>query len=409
MIRQKLHHFRNIWVRGWEPLGVNGSYVANNQQGSHIVNNNYECTCLKELQCTSDSHANYVDFCGGWGAASFSLETLLYRARRGLAEFSDDITSFTSVRFAKIIIWGVPTANLDWVLVGSTHFANQKQELKNWKKYAQPLKMMLKPHRLFVPSRDRTRKKLFFKKKYYAGTQFTNEFYDKLFFYDKPFFNYIWSYVDLDLPVGVPQNDQFYTSLLGSNIYKNEWYKKKSENWLDREEYSKDGVKQGIDSSVFSSWSAFIQTAFNNLKTVMFGKSVKQGPMQPPVLLAPKLQQASFFYNIQLQAAGRSVAASAGGTASEIPIPKCPCQLLQADAQCSAHLEHSEVGPNGTISSETFGRIVGTDNQDELSLTSAEESDSSNTGESETEEIQEQADETQYPHLRRILELLQKK
>lgn len=353
------------------------------------------------MECTSDGGASYVDFCGGWGSASFSLETLMYRANRGLAKFSDNITQYTSIKFVSIVIWGVPEPDLDWVLTGTTHFSNAKVELGNYKRYAQPLTMMLEPNRLFVPSYKRSNKRLFYKKKFYAGTQFTNELYDKYFFYNKPFFTYNWSNIDLELPVGVPQNDDFYTRLLGNSVYKNTWFKKKSENWLDRQEYTKPPQSLS-DASVFSSWSAFFATVWESFKKNMFGTDVKQAPMQPPVLLAPKLQQASFFYNIKLQAAGRSIAGLHGGKASEIPKPECPCK--STNTQCSAHLDPDEVGSTGTISSETFRRIVGTDNQDELSFTNI-----SSSGESSSEEEEEQIDETKYPLVRSLYELLKKR
>lgn len=384
-------------------MGVNGSYVEAVSKGSHIINNNFECKCLKDLQCGTDSHS-WIDFAGGWGTASFSLQGLLWRAGRGLCEFSEDVTKYTSIRFCKLVIWGIPEPDLDWVLVGTTHFTHNKAELANFKRYAQPLKMMLKPDRLFVPSLKRSTKKLFYKKKYVAGTQFTNELYDKHFFQDKPFWTYIWSNIDLTLPVGVPKNDNFYSTLLGPGIYKNDWFKMKNENWLDRSEYDKPPTV--VDSTLPTTWSAFFDFAVNSVKSLFQTNAVKQAPMVPPVLFAPNLQQAGFFYNVLFQAGGRSVAAVTGGAASEIPRPSCPC-APKSGTQCSACIRDGDLSPGGTISSKAFRRIAEPDHQDELSFTTISEEEDS--GEDSSSEESEQDNETEYPTIRRVLELIKKR
>lgn len=407
VIKQKAKNLKWIHCRGWEPLGINGTYIESKTQIGHVVNNNWQCKTFENFDCSKRSGVNYVDFCGGWGSASFSLASLLVRASAGLCEFSDDFTQYDSVRFVSITLWGVPAPDLDWVLVGTTHFSVNTNELNNYKKYSNPIYLMLKPKRLFTPSLKRSRKRLFYPRKFYAGSQFTNELYDKQFFVNKTFFTYNWSYIDLELPVGTPQNDAFYASLSGLN-YKNEWYKDKKGSWLDREEYS-NSRHVSPDSTLFSQWSAFITTVFNKVVDFFQGNEVKQAPGAPPILKAPTLQEASFFYHVKFQAAGRTIPALRGGSVAEIPRPSNPCPGQQSNFECSGCLGAGDISSGGTISSEAFRRITKSDHSSEFSDTNTgeeeeEDEDSSYSRLSESEEEGAPTYETLNTYLRKLIE-----
>lgn len=406
VIRQHFYNAKYIYVRGWEPLGINGSYIEGQNKATHLTNNNWKCEALKGLDCkTERTNTSYVDLVGGWGKASFSIQGLLQRATMGLCDFSEDITQYTSARFVSITIWGVPVPDLDWVLFGQTHFTYDKQELKNLEHYANPIRLMMKKGRLFCPSLKRSQKRLFWRRKFKAGTQFTNEFYDKGFFYNKPFWTYIWSYLDLVLPSGVPNDDNFMKQVLVNANFKNEWYKEKDCAWTNRKQYQ---TQKPVDGGLWNAWSAFISSgSISEFAKKVFGNNVKHAPGAPPILPAFQLQQGSFFYNVKLQASGRSIAGLQGGSAAEIPPPGCKCpDSAQTGTQCSACLRSGEVGVNGTVSPETFRRIVGAHNQDQLSFTSISEEEET-PGSTSSEEEEEQLDAPQHTIVRRLVEFLQ--
>lgn len=402
LVRQKVHNPHIIRCRGWEPLGINGSYVESKEKSQHIVNNNWQSKAFENTDCKTRNGKNYIDFVGGWGTAQFTISGLLQRASLGLCQFSDDLTRFNAVRFKKIICWGVPLPNLDYVLYGSTHFSYSKDEQsKNFKKYGNPLTLMLKPGRLFVPSYKRSQKKLFWKRKFYAGSQFTDQLYDKKFFTEIPFFQYIWSFVDLINPIGAPQNDEFYKTVLSSK-YENNWFTSTTGEWLDREKYNTT-TNSGSAHNIFSNWSAFMTTVWNKFSDMFLGNKIRHAPMCPPIILSPDLECAGFFYNIQFQAAGRTITSLQGGSVAEIPQPGTTCPNFG----CRTCITREDLTPGGTISSPAFRRITSADQQDQLSHTSEEEEEGEESETSEppeSEEERETAYETLYSYLQSYLQ-----
>lgn len=348
-------------------MGINGTYVEANKELSHLVNNNWRAENAKNLACSERTMKNYVQQVGGWGNLKFNLTDVMNRLHAGWAISSENFGKFSDIRFDWIDIYGVPTKYLDWVYYGSTHFPTTKEQTDNRAHWCHPLHLMLQKGRVFVPSLFRSRRKLFWHKRFYASSQFTNAFWDKTYFRTVDFFYILWSFVDLDLPSGAPQDDAFFKDIL-DNRYKNEWFKQTSCKWKDRVEFEKEN-NVNPSSFDFSSWSAFFTSAVatfkQNITRYFKNGNVSHTPMCPPVLYSKELCQAQFFYQIKFSATGRTIESVDPGSTWEIRVPQCS-DVCPPKPSCSACLNDSDLSEGGSILPPALARIVGAHHQDGL-------------------------------------------
>lgn len=409
MIRQRVSgRVTSIYVRGWEPLGINGTYTTSTTNIDHIVNNNWRATNARNLNCNTRTKKHYVEQVGGWGNFKFNLTDVMNRIHAGWAEASDSFEPYSDIRFDWIKVYGVPTKYLDWVYYGSTHFPVTGQQSDNRAHWGHPLHLMLQKGRVFVPSLFRSRRKLFWRKLFRASSQFTTSFWDKTYFKTVDFFYFIWSFVDLELPSGAPQDDKLMKAIF--NNYKNDWYKEKNKfKWLDRTKANKqqpetqDDISNGWGflDTFWQSWSAFVEFSLSGVKSTLdkwFGNEVKHSPMCPPILFSKELVQAQIFYQIKFSATGRTLQSINPGTTWEIREPygddDCP---KQPTTECSACLDLREISPGGTISSPAFARITALNNSHGLD------------GEKRRRDSEEEEDDQDTPRtkIRRCLQFIQ--
>lgn len=395
-VRQRHSKIYSIYVRGWEPLGINGSYITDRNDIGHAVNNQWRAQNAKSFSCQRRETGKYVDQIGGWGNFQLTMKDLFDRMQMGLAEASESFTPYSDFRFDWIRLYGVPTKWLDWVYVASSHFPIDNQQTDNRAHWLHPLHLMLQKNRTFVPSLWRSRRKLFYKKIVYPSSQMTSEFYDKTFFKNVPFLYFGWSYVDLNLPSGAPQNDQLMKKFFNTGKeYKNDWYKLKKSEWRDRIEFEKantggkDNDTQRTDN-LLSNWSAFFKESVDQVTTTVksffFGNTVSHTPMCPPVLWSKELCQASLFYHIKFSATGRTLQPADPGTTTEIGVPRKDA----CDQACPTCLRDEDLTPSGTILPKSLARIVGTHNYDRLEDSrSGESSEEEEPGTSTSAKIQQ--------------------
>lgn len=361
-----------IYVRGWEPLGINGTYATSETDISHIVNNNWRAQNARKLQCSTRDSKHYVEQVGGWGNLKFNLNDILNRIQAGWAETSESFETFADIRFDWIRVYCVPTKYLDWVGVGTTHFPIDNKQNDNRAHWGHPLHLMLQKGRIFVPSLLRSQRKLFYGRKYKPSSQFTTSFFDKTYFKSVDFFYWLWSYVDLHLPSGAPQDDEFLKKVF-VNKYKNNWFKDKTGAWRDRINFEKQNTNPTDDNwnqydNIWNNWSAFLKTTLSNLKSYIDKfwpfTTVSHTPMCPPVLWTKELVQAQFFYHIKFSGTGRTIQSVNPGSAWEVREPqkydKCP------DTGCTACLNESDISEGGTICPSAFARITSLDNYNRL-------------------------------------------
>lgn len=206
-------------------------------------------------------------------------------------------------------------------------------------------------------------------------------YYDKQFLGSVKLLSYAWTYIDLTLPIGLPEKFE------GQNKpqnYKNKWFKCPCPYWKDRTAFTDN------DPSKTTTWSDWLNSWFQKSLDTLMGTQKKwtsAAPFQPPLLRAEKFQQAGFFYHFYFKFTGHSFATVQAGTSKEIEAPeKCD----QCPSTCKICLRPENISDSGEISPRTFRRITEPDNSCEV-------------GDSETTEEEETEEENEYSYLYRFI------
>lgn len=357
---------------------------------------------MKNTQDCNVSQKTYTDFVGGWGYASLTVKDFLTRCKLGYAQISESLDPYTDIRFEWIKVSCAPTKELDWVLVGYTHFDAKPERYQTYEQWNNGLHLMLHPGRIFVPALYRSQKKLFYSKKFYPSSQFTTEFYDKSWFTTAKVFQYQWSYIDMHVPVGYPKNEK----MLKAINYDNKWFKDTCMKWVNRKEYDKGNVEVPGEAET-SGIGSFFGNIWDSVKSQFFKQSPQQTPFNPPIYRTIRLNQAFFFYKIKLNVTGKSMMAQRVGSLPDIaPAPtECPSGKCPDSAECAT----SDLDSDGFIKEDSLRRIIGTNFRNQLSDTE-EASQESSPFEEYSEEVTESEDPgaTVHTNLPRYFRLIQK-
>lgn len=360
MVRQwQPSHSKHLVVTGWEPLGIAGTVVERKLDGTYVsthgIKNNFECKGLgeyladgKSTQPTSESKID--KWCGGYGMASFSLNTLKLRAERGLATFSLDLSHYTHIMFLGVSYLAVPTPEVDYILHFDQHFSISPTDYTNLKKWTHPLHMLLKKGHVLVQSLQRYPRGKWRKVKRRPPPEVGKQWFEKEQFSKFLLTNYRWSTVQLRNPFGVPGSD-----LTGDNKipFENTWLSNKRPCWYDRESYDT-GFLNWDKSSWFNKWWT------GNLTTSSKGK---YSPFCPPMYDAKNLNCMYFFYKFHFKVAGSAYdSVQPGDLDNEVSrTPDC-------GRQCRYCIRPDDLDKHGFIKSKRFRELVESNYPNRLGL-----------------------------------------
>lgn len=361
-----------VYIRGYEPLGVIGSYVDFGNAKAHWVVNNHWKASIFENYLDKSKTAQYKDFVGGWGNAQWTLDGLLSRIRKGFAEISMNISSFTSCKLVNITLYGIPLRDHEWVLTGQTHFSSDEKDYKNIQYWVHPLHLMLTPGRLYVPTFQK-KQKTFWKRKFYPPYEMSSEWFDKHYFDTVLLFKYQWSVVELRNVMGFPEDAENYKDIVDNT----EWFKQTTDDKWKHSCFDKTANDQG--NTIWNQIkSAFFGNVWTSLKSLYSGKKTRNSPMFPPFYLNTAYETAGFFYRVKLLFTGHSFQTTTPGDVIEVANPNCA-----GGANTSADLNSSDISEGGTISPRAFRRIIGADIHHRMESSEQEET---------TEEEEEKGD-----------------
>lgn len=377
----------SVYVRGYEPLGcVGSSFDFAAPQAHWVVNNHWPSAFFSNL--LDDKDAKYSDFVGGWGEATWTLDGILKRIRKGWAEISMNIDSFIYCKLVSITIYGIPLRDHEWVLTGQTHFSTDIKDYQNIKYWIHPLHLMLTPGRLYVPTYIK-KQKTFWRRRFKPPPSMANEWFDKHYFDIVNLFKYQWSIVELQNPVGYPEDAENYKDIVDNST----WFKKETNSKWKNTCFDKQWTEPGNTDL----WSLLAKDFFKNvwttLKQKMFNQKTKASPFFPPFYTKKSYECPGFFYKIKFLFGGHSFQVQDPGDVTEVQKP-APCTQLN----CSADINSSDISDGGTISNSAFRRIVGADNEDRMEDT-----------EETTQETEEEEEcNSIYSCIRRYIEKIQR-
>lgn len=358
-------HYTKIYIRGWEPCAINGTFFSWNGQSfdlGHAIKNNWQSNWFKNYVEDKPQNQKWENFCGGWGIATFSLYYLNKRCEYGFAESSHKFDDWDQVKWKSATFYPVKLQDLDWVIYYDTHFSAKDNDYEARKSWCNGLHLMLKPGKVFVPNVKR-KQGTFKRKRVRPPPTLENVWFDKAFFNQVKLVSYAFSSIQLENPIGIPEGSSAYAA-----HYKNDWFAQRKPCWQNRTSYNQEFTKQEKKSESIQEW---IKDWFKTALSTVFGDKQaqstqpKQAPFTPPFYPSKTLECMSFFYNFVFLVSGSTFQGRLpGSTSTEINPPESCTQ------SCRTCIRQEDLNSEGDISSQKFRELTRSSDSEELENTS---------------------------------------
>lgn len=343
-----------VYFRGWEPCGIVGAHYTRDKDGKisvgEAVKNNWESTWGSNYLTTSPNNTQYKDFIGGYGMSTLNLNGLVQRCERGLAESSHDISNFTNGRWVSGRFYPIKLHDLDWVIYFDTHFSKTDTDYQNRKKWLNPLHLLLKPGKTYVPQWKKSPGRPWVRKKKLPAVNLENEFVDKTWLNNVALLSYYFSVIDIENPIGEPEAKETTTGGL-----RNDWFKCKCYTWKDRTKWDNKFTQQ--NKTDWTEW--FNQFWQDHIIGQGSDKRPRQAPFLPPFSKSERLQCMSFLYEMKFQFTGNTFGVSGPGSAGkEVNTP------TECNGSCPTCISRKDLNKHGWIKKRKFRELTEANNQD---------------------------------------------
>nr|ASH99121.1 ORF1 [Giant panda anellovirus] len=375
---------RLLVVTGWEILGQLGSqikYGVGEDKNPVIevlnpvpINKQVEylwklipqglenkCTDYWTMNMNDDNKKPWLgpthwDFCGGWGYAKFDFQSLILRNLLGFNRFSDDIKSFTHIRFLKFKIQLVRGSSVDYLFRLQMHRGPQDWESP----LVHPAHLLNMPFVTWVESNKRSKCCRMKVLRRLATTDLSG-WYDIESFRALELFSYQWTAFDPNNPLG--KNPILPKELGDKKWWNDDWMRvragreKGPENakiikdnrrldWMERTTYDNNFVGS-IDPKNLTQTQNFWDWLFDpkNIK-----KQGKSSPFLPPILPSEYVNTLWFRYKIYFQIGGQTISRLAppwplretyDNTSGKCLIRDCPDCIREGDLDDTGQLKEA--------------------------------------------------------------------
>nr|UZV41781.1 MAG: ORF1 [Anelloviridae sp.] len=299
------------------------------------------------------------DFVGGWGYAKFDLQSLILRNLLGMNRFSENIRTYTHIKFLKFKIQLVPGPSVDYLFRIQQHRGPQDWE----EPLLHPAHLLNMPFVTWVQSIKRSkccRMKVLRRR---AGTDL-NGWYDMESFRNYELFSYMWSAFDPNNPLG--KNPILPGDNKGASTTTKWW----NDDWMRARQSSRD---QKISINMKLDWTQRNTYDNNFVKSIdpehltnettnfwdwLLGKSPPQGkssPFVPPILSSEYVNTLWFRYKFYFQIGGASISREAiSWPLRETTDNTVPCGV----AGCPYCIKEGDTDEHGILKEKALERIT---------------------------------------------------
>nr|UZV41779.1 MAG: ORF1 [Anelloviridae sp.]UZV41789.1 MAG: ORF1 [Anelloviridae sp.] len=367
-------------VQGWEILGVQGSeieYEINQdlteptikirnvapsnkpvEYLSKMIPQEIRNVCSEEWPDTS-KNPQYWDFVGGYGWAKFDLQSLVLRNLLGMNRFSENIRTYTHIRFLKFKLQLVRGPTLDYLFRVQMHRGPYDWETP----LIHPAHLLNMPFVTWVESIRRSKCCRMKVIRRHSPTDLSG-WYDIEEFRKYELFTYQWTVFDPNNPMG--KNPLYGKTLETDKWWNDDWMRNNSSknkkisdlnkllDWADRGTYDSNFVSC-INSNFIAqhtkSWWEWITG-----KEDCNSKKGKTTPFLPPIMPSDKINTFWFRYKFYFQLGGASISRDL----QQWPIRETsdnahPCTK---DTTCPYCIRQGDLDEDGLLTKEAYERIT---------------------------------------------------
>lgn len=308
------------------------------------------------------SDAKFGDFCGGWGSASFTLASLVQRARAGMARFSEKIEGYPWIKWLGATVYLVPNNEVDYLFSWDSHRPPTQEEKAKEERWCHPGVLLNLPWTRTVESIRRT-KCCKWKRIRIKPPPLFEGWYDKEQFAKYILGSYLWTTIDMSNPMGlapVANTGKIVTEGATGLLFENKWFTECAKNgqfatrptWIDRTTYDTQFLKSETDITEWLNWQ---------LKGEVPNKP-KFGPFCPPVLPTQDPQTLWIKYTFRFKVGGASFQNFFPNyPISEVEAPPGPCT-----GDCTACIRSEDLDSTGILKDGALRRITKPDHSHKL-------------------------------------------
>nr|UZV41774.1 MAG: ORF1 [Anelloviridae sp.] len=371
---------RFLVVTGWEILGVQGSQVSYKvpQAGdptieiTNVAPSNKQVTYLYKMvpatpQNTCDDRwisetgkPTFWDFVGGFGQAKFDLQSLILRNLLGMNRFSENIRTFSHIRFIKVKIQLVRGPTIDYLFRIQMHRAPFDVETN----MIHPAHFLNMPFVTWVESVSRSkccRMKVLRRR---APTDLSG-WYDIETFRNYELITYQWTVFEPNNPLGKnPQIDQ------NKTWWDDSWMRLKSTahqiginkkiDWQDRGSWDATFVNKIAKDQGFENKDPKPQDGVNwwdwIFKTTTMTTKGKNTPFLPSIINSDRINTFWFRYKFYFQVGGAGISREL----MDWPIRETynDNNVCTGDRTCPYCIKEGDLDDTGLLKEEAYERIT---------------------------------------------------